>query len=398
VFSAASEVYKRQLQKLLFSEEAHYPDTEKMTAKEIVDGTLRQVDIDSGWVFRESTANGYGNYFQLTWAAAVEGVSRFKARFYSWRRSYTEEQFALIASEFTDKAMLRQEYPETAEEAFVSSGTGFFDQERIHTLLKGAAEATKRFEVGIRCGCSNCEGIPKLCRFKEPVFSEAPEGPFHLWEPSLKGVSYTVGVDVAEGVEGDYSVARVIENGTARTVAKYRSNVVGPAEFARVLWAIGRRYNWAHIACESNKDGNWVNAELIEMGYPNLHQRESVDDITGKVSTKMGFATTTVTRPVVLAELRTAILEEDSGWVDPNLLRECLTFVRSSGTGRPEAMSGCHDDEVMAHAIALYCRGEASAAPITEDTVPIAQRRLDALNRLRRYDRDALSQDFYRRT
>ena len=51
------------LQKVLFSEEAHYPDTEKMEAREIVDGTLRQVDISSGWAFRESTCNLYLNYF-----------------------------------------------------------------------------------------------------------------------------------------------------------------------------------------------------------------------------------------------------------------------------------------------------------------------------------------------
>lgn len=111
------------LQKVLFSEEAHYPDTEIMTAKEIVDGTLRQVDIHAGWAFRETTANGYGNYYEQTWAAAVEGQSRFKPRFYGWREMYIEEEFALIASEFTDKQILKQEYPETPEEAFISSGS-----------------------------------------------------------------------------------------------------------------------------------------------------------------------------------------------------------------------------------------------------------------------------------
>jgi len=99
------------LQKLLFSEAAHYPNSDKMTAKEVIDGTMRQIDINSGWVFIESTANGYGNYYQLIWSLAVKFLHRFKSRFYGWREFYTEEDFEKIRLEMTDKDMLKQEYP-----------------------------------------------------------------------------------------------------------------------------------------------------------------------------------------------------------------------------------------------------------------------------------------------
>ena len=119
------------LQKLLFSESAHYPDTDKMAAKEIIEGTMRQIDINSGWIFSESTANGYGNHYELMWKLAKEGSSRFKPRFYGWREFYTEDEFKLISSEFVDRNMLMQEYPETPEEAFISSGSSYFDNIKI---------------------------------------------------------------------------------------------------------------------------------------------------------------------------------------------------------------------------------------------------------------------------
>ena len=115
------------LQKLLFSEAAFYPDKKELRAKEIIEGTLRQVDIESGWVFIESTANGDMNHYAKMWTEAVGGESRFKPRFYGWREMYTPEQFEVIKSEFTDKRMIPQEYPETPEEAFLSSGDRFFD-------------------------------------------------------------------------------------------------------------------------------------------------------------------------------------------------------------------------------------------------------------------------------
>lgn len=119
------------LQKLLFSEAAHYQDTEKMTAKEVIDGTMRQVDLNSGWVFQESTGNGKGNYFYATFEMITRGLSRFMLRFFGWRDAYTEEEFKLISSEFTDPDMLKQEYPETVEEAFLSSNLAYTTRDQL---------------------------------------------------------------------------------------------------------------------------------------------------------------------------------------------------------------------------------------------------------------------------
>lgn len=124
------------LQKLLMSEAAYYPDTEKMTAKEIIEGTMRQVDLRSGWVFIESTENGSGTYQHKLWKNAKKGLSRFMNRFFGWRSFYTEEEYATIKSEFVDPDMLRREYPEVEDDLFKSSENSFTGELELLALVE----------------------------------------------------------------------------------------------------------------------------------------------------------------------------------------------------------------------------------------------------------------------
>ena len=349
------------LQKLLFSEAAFYPDSEKMAAREIIDATLRQVDIASGLVFIESTANGYGNYYELLESAAHRGESRFKSRFYGWPEFYNEDEIKLIASEFTDKAMFRQEYPRTREEAYISSGSSYFDNEAIIEMLKNAVDPITVGDIELVCNHDiPCKYIT-TCEYKSVSWSDATTGRVKVWEKPKAYHSYTIGADVSEGVEGDYSVARVIDNMTLKTVAKFKANNIPPDEFALIVHALGMWYNYSYIGVEVNKDGLWVNNELFKMGYPNLYYREAMDDITHSVSRKVGFKTDERTRPYILSELRKILSNNSECFNDKEFLEECLVFVRNK-VGRPEAMSGKHDDDVISHAIALEIRRNAPEA------------------------------------
>ncbi len=130
------------LQKLLMSEAAYYPDTEKMAAKEIIEGTLRQVDLRSGWVFIESTENGPGTYQHKLWKMSKQGLSRFINRFFGWRSFYSEKEYDLIKSEFVDPDMLRREYPETEDDLFKSSEFSFTGELELLSLVENK-HATK---------------------------------------------------------------------------------------------------------------------------------------------------------------------------------------------------------------------------------------------------------------
>jgi hypothetical protein len=112
---------------LHLSEAFFYPHFEKMLA-----GALQTV-VPDGRVIFETTANGF-NYGKTFWDACERGEKPFKALFYP-------------ASDFYDKDFLRkkeeeldrffpQEYPETAIEAFVTSGDTFFNKESLALYLE----------------------------------------------------------------------------------------------------------------------------------------------------------------------------------------------------------------------------------------------------------------------
>jgi hypothetical protein len=195
-------------------------------------------------------------------------------------------------------------------------------------------------------------------------------GQIKVWEKPSKYHAYVIGGDISEGVNGDYTVIRVIDASTLKTVAKFTDKLCPPDEASKIVHALGMWYNYAYVGIEVNKDGLWVNSELFKMGYPNLYYREALDDITHSVSRRVGFKTDERTRPYILSELRKTLVTNPESFNDKEFLTECLVFIRNR-VGRPESMSGKHDDEVFAHAIALEIRRNSPIA--FEQPVKIAQ-------------------------
>ena len=74
---------------------------------------------------------------------------------------------------------------------------------------------------------------------------------------------------------------------------------------------------------------------------------------------------------------------------DKETLEEMLVFVRNE-KGRPEAQEGCHDDLVMALAIAYYIRTQQSyEVKIEEEIKPKEYNPLDDL-----YEEDTITSDY----
>jgi phage terminase large subunit len=122
-------------------------------------------------------------------------------------------------------------------------------------------------------------------------------------------------------------------------------------------------YNKALIAVEANFNIYPIK-ELTRLGYLNQYVRKREDTFTGGFVKSYGFMTTLATRPVIISEL-VKIARENIGWVNEYVtLSEMQTFVRNE-KGRPEAMAGCHDDCVMALAIAYHAL-EQAAPPAKE--------------------------------
>jgi hypothetical protein len=246
----------------------------------------------------------------------------------AWRRAKTHER--------SMRRLFLQEYPETLPESFIGSERCFFDADQIAWMAQ-SVEAPRADGNGL-----------------------------FTWEDPQPGAKYVIGADVAEGVpEGDYSAAYVLEFDSGRPVAGYHGRC-RPEQFAEFLAKLGRRYNQALIGPERNNHGHATLVELVRhISYGNVYfEREPSTAAAATMSRpqiKFGWATTTLSRPVMLDDLREAL---EAGWRPrcEGLLAEAKTF-EDDGTGTFQARSGKHDDRVIAMAIALQVRKRAPALP-----------------------------------
>jgi len=240
----------------------------------------------------------------------------------------TAEQIKWRRAKKQERAMRRlfaQEYPEILEESFLSSSLCYWDHADLNDFAADAL-AELRTEDGI-------------------VFWKEPE----------EGHSYVLGADVAEGTpEGDYSAAGVLDIETGEQVArlwgKWR-----PEEFAKRIAKLGRYYNLALIGVERNNHGHSTLNTLQNVErYPRLYYEKSVNE-KRRATKKLGWGTDQLTRPIMLDDLREAMVEESVLVNDRAFLAECRTF-EDNGNGKYEARSGFHDDLIMTWAVAWQIR------------------------------------------
>ena len=179
-----------------------------------------------------------------------------------------------------------------------------------------------------------------------------PDGFIEIQEDVIKRHPYVLGGDTA-GEGSDYFTGFVVDNITGKQVAKLRREF-DEVEYTRQIYCLGKYYNEALVGLEANFS-TYPIKELERLGYRNQFVREKEDEYTNKLEKRLGFKTTSVTRPLILGQLQKIVLEEVDKINDRDTLEEMLIFVRNE-KGRPEAQEGGHDDLVMGLAITYYIR------------------------------------------
>lgn len=257
-----------------------------------------------------------------------------------------EEQIAWYVNKFNgylDKKSLNQEYPCTPEDAFVSSGECEFDKESVVMRLNEIKDQQERigdFKYALK---RNDFGK----RIFNVEFFENKLGSIVIFTLPENEERYVIGADTSGGVGGDFQTAVVLRISDGQTVAIFRNNAIDEDLFAHQLFCLGRFFNDAKLAVEVNFSPTPIR-ELVECEYPNLYAR-------GDGVENLGFKTTSITRPLIINNLKTAFRENPKIEVSKEILLEMLSFVKNK-SGRPEAVSGKHDDLVMARAIAQFLR------------------------------------------
>ena len=173
-------------------------------------------------------------------------------------------------------------------------------------------------------------------------------------EPEQKH-DYLLTVDVARGVEKDYSAFIVVDitNFPHKVVAKYRNNEVKPMLFPNIIYDIAKSYNEAFILCEVNDIGDQV-ASIInyDLEYENLlmcSMRGRAGQIVGQgfsgKKTQLGVKMSKTVKKVGSLNLKTIIETDKLLFSDYNILSELTTFIQKNNSF--EAEEGCNDDLAM---------------------------------------------------
>lgn len=279
---------------------------------------------------------------------------------------------------YVDKTSIRQEYPITPEEAFISTGTCVFDKDKIIARITelnnegGTPGQLGYFTFKKRCVPIYGEGgeiIDNEWYIEDIVFKESREGYIKLHsEPDVKLnddgeimslAPYVIGGDTAECGE-DYFAAKVISVMDGSCAATLHRRRMSEEEYAEQLYCLGIYYNTAKIAVEINYSRHPVRVLRSKYRYPDLYIKKRVDGLVELTDRDYGFETNRATRPVIIAELAALFDENQSVECDIETLREMLSFVKKDD-GRQEAEIGKHDDLVMASAIAHFARSSCDA-------------------------------------
>ena len=333
-------------------------------------------------VILESTANGaQGEFFRL-WQDAVAGTNEYIPVFIPWfvTSEYKRElpgdmvleldeyeewlikEFDLSQEQLYWRRLkvaeggarkFQQEYPAVAEEAFLVSGSNVFDPSVV-TAMESTAPKVK-MEYNDDLG----------------YFEPDNHGNLQVWTPPHFDGKYVIGVDVALGANQDYSVATVFDP-ERRLCALYRTNTMDPGTFGDVLFYLGRYYNNALMAVESNSIGNTTLDRLMQMSYLNLYFETKVAMMRTENTERIGFRTTAASKPRVIGALKRLVEDRDIGIPSDIIIDEMKSYI-SNDAGKTEAVQGKHDDCIMATAIAMEAL-RTNWDKLTSDIVPWKQK------------------------
>ena len=246
---------------------------------------------------------------------------------------------------YIDKELIKQEYPCTPEEAFLASGNCVFDKEAI---IRRIAELKEPLKQGYFSYKYN--GI-KITNIK---WQDDPNGPIKIYKLPKKNYPYVLSGDTA-GEGSDFFTSQVIDNTTGEQVAVYKDKV-DEVEYTKQIYCLAKYYKDALVGIETNFS-NYPQLELERLGYKNFYVRKVEDTIPDVVKRSFGFKTTSLTRPIILGELKRIVKENIDKINDKDTLEEMLVFIKND-KGREEAQVGYHDDLVMALAIVYYIRDQ----------------------------------------
>ena len=221
-----------------------------------------------------------------------------------------------------------------------------------------ANTSEQQFKVEFECeflGSVDTLIAPSKLRTMVYQTPETTSAGLDVYVEPQKDHDYVITVDVARGVNKDYSAFVVIDISEFphSVVAKYKNNEIKPMLFPNVIEQVGKSYNDAFILCEVNDIGDQVASILnYDMEYQNLlmcSMRGRAGQIVGQgfsgKKTQLGVKMSKTVKKVGALNLKTLIESDKLLSCDYDIMSELTTFIQKSNSF--EAEEGCHDDLAM---------------------------------------------------
>ncbi len=253
---------------------------------------------------------------------------------------------------YLDKALIRQEYPCTAEEAFISSGRPVFNTDILSHRILSAPEPIRK--ISYLLSWKNPDDRDRIESFEEMEGND-----IYIYEDVTHNVPYVIGADTA-GDGTDAYTASVRRNDTGEQVATlYMPNTGSDSSpFTDRLYCLGMYYNRALIGIEVNFNLQPV-IELQRLRYPRQYVRQNFDSYKHQVEEKYGWKTDGNTRPILYSIYAKMINEDVNQIRDRRTLCEAREW-EYDDKGRPDHRPGGHDDCLFADMIANKIREQQS--------------------------------------
>lgn len=368
---------------------AKYPQK----AKEVRTGTLNA--IHPGCVaFIESTAEGVGGDFhsmtmksmELAKANAELTQLDWKFHFFAWwqdpkyrapvpksgvvmskvQREYfdaieeamnctiTDEQkqwYVLKEAEQGDE--MKQEFPSTPIEAFLTSGRRVFDATHAMKAEGRCAKPLIVYDVEPMTGNRTKAAKPDSL---DEQGQRSLMNMLLVWELPDPDEDYAMGIDIAEGLEhGDRSSLDIIKKSDGEQVAHWFGHL-DVELFAHLTAHIGKFYNTAYAGPERNNHGHAFILAFKDL-YPSsrIYSEQYIDREDEDETVKLGWLTTKHSKPILTEGMKTLLRHGQSGvnWI--GTVSEIHTYVYDK-KGSMGAQDGCFDDQCMSLMIAQEMR------------------------------------------
>ena len=192
----------------------------------------------------------------------------------------------------------------------------------------------------------------RVMAYDDPV---ERNGGLDVYEKPIKEHNYTMTVDTARGIDGDYSAFTVFDTTTVpyKLVAKYRNNEIKPLLFPDIIVQTAKAFNHAYVLIEVNDIGGQV-ADIVQydLEYDNLlmaAMRGRAGQVVGQGfsggKVQLGVKMSSAVKKVGCSNMK-ALIEDDKLMIsDYDIIAELTTFIQKGQSWQAE--EGCHDDLAM---------------------------------------------------